>query len=76
MPHFSLQKGQHEIKMAEEYCWAKTLVVSRSCCGQPGSSALEFGFQLDTIVYTHTFEYMDTQFRLAQNKNCIGSSRR
>jgi hypothetical protein len=67
MPHFSLQKGKHEIKMAEEYCWVITLVVSRSCCGQPGSSVLEYGFQLDTIVHTHTVEHMDTQFRLAQN---------
>jgi len=67
MPHFSLQKGKHEIKMAEEYCWVITLAVSRLCCGQPGSSILEFGFQLDTIVYTHTVEHMDTHFRLAQN---------
>jgi len=53
--------------MAEEYCWAITLAVSRSCCGQPDSSVLEFEFQLDTIVHTHTVEHMDTQLRLAQN---------
>ena len=62
MPYFSLQEGKHEIKMAEEYCSVITLAVSRSCCGQPRSSVLEFGFQLDTIVHTHTVEHTDTQF--------------
>lgn len=67
MPHSSLQKGKHEIKMAEEYCWVITLGVSRSCYGKPSSSVLEFGFKLDTILHTHTVEHMATQFRLAQN---------
>ena len=51
--------------MGEEYCWAITQTAGRSCCGQSGSSALEFGFQKDTLVYTYTVDHMRTQFQLA-----------
>lgn len=52
-------------RWGEEYCWAITLAAGRSCCGQSGSSALEFRFQQDTLVYTYTVDHMHTQFQLA-----------
>jgi hypothetical protein len=47
---FSLQERKLSETVAEEYCWAITEVGRRSCCGQSGSSMLEFGFQLDCHV--------------------------
>jgi hypothetical protein len=32
-----------------------TETAGRSCCGPSGSSVLEFGFQLDFLVYTHMY---------------------
>ena len=37
-------------KLAEEYCWAITKAAGRSRCGRSGSSVLEFGFQLKSVV--------------------------
>jgi hypothetical protein len=54
-----------ETKVGEEYCWAVTQAVGRSCSGKSGSSALEFRFQQDTLVYTYTAGHMHTQFQLA-----------
>jgi hypothetical protein len=68
MPHFSLQKGKKEIKMAEEYCWVITLVVSRSCCHAVTYEVPVFwSFNFNWTPYTYTVEHMDTQFCLAQN---------
>ena len=41
-------------KVAEEYSWAITEAVVRSCCGRSGSSVTEFLFQLDSLVYAYT----------------------
>ena len=49
--------------MAEEYCWAITEAVDRSCCGPSGSSELQFGLKMDSLVYSHVFEHMFAQFR-------------
>ena len=51
--------------MAKEYCWAITQTARRSCCGRSGSNELEFGLQLGSVVYTHIFDHMITQFRVA-----------
>jgi hypothetical protein len=44
-----------EATVAEDYCWAKTQAVGQPYYGRSGSSVLEFGFQLDTLVQTNTF---------------------
>jgi hypothetical protein len=36
-------------------------------CGRSGSGMLEFGFQLESFIYTHAVGCVYTQFRLAQN---------
>jgi hypothetical protein len=49
--------------------------MGRPCCGRSGSSVLESGFQLDTLVRTHTVEQTYTQFRpvsgLRQRRSCV-----
>ena len=37
-------------QMAEEYCWAITEAVGRSCCGPSCSGELQFGLQLDSLI--------------------------
>ena len=51
--------------MTEEYCWAITLAEGRSCCGRLGSSVLEFGLQLESIVYTHRLVNRSIEYGLA-----------
>ena len=53
-------------KGMEEYCWAITKDVERSCCGRSFFSAVESGgFQTNTLIYKHTVEHICTQLRLA-----------
>jgi hypothetical protein len=56
--------ARNKTKVAEEYCWAMTKTAGRSCCNLSGSSALEFGFQLDSLVYTYIVDHMHSKFRL------------
>jgi hypothetical protein len=58
---FSLQESKsNEAKVTEEYCWAMTQVgAGRSCCDRSGSSVMEFGFQLDSFLYTYTLRGLD-----------------
>lgn len=49
----------------EEYCWAITLIVRRSCCGRSGSVVFQPDFFLQYII-DHTW----TQFRLAHGPIC------
>jgi len=53
------------MKVAEVYCWTITQTARRSCCGRTGSSELEFVLQLGSVVYTHIFDHVITQFRVA-----------
>jgi hypothetical protein len=46
----------------EEYCWSITLAEGRSCCGRSGSSVLEFGLQLESILHTHRLDTMSTEY--------------
>ena len=46
-------------KSGEEYCWAVTQAAARTCCGRSGSRVLEFGFQLETLVYAYTSASFD-----------------
>jgi hypothetical protein len=71
-PHFSVRElKRHETKVAEEYCWAITLATGRSCCCRSGSSVLDFGFQLDSLVYTYTFHHVRIQPRLVQTSKLL-----
>ena len=38
------------MKVAEEYCWAITQAARPSCCGRSGSSVLNSGFQVNSLV--------------------------
>ena len=38
-------------RVVEEYYWVITQVATRSCCGWSGLRVLEFGFELDFLVY-------------------------
>jgi hypothetical protein len=72
---FSLLEWKHnEEKVAEEYCWVITQAVGRSCCGRLCSCVLEVGFHFDCRAYTDICIHMCTQFRLAQNSTCAGTS--
>jgi len=69
-PNFYLPEWKHdETDLAEEYWWTITQAARLSCWSRSGSSVLASGFQLDFLVYTHTFDQMCTQSRLAQNSN-------
>jgi len=48
----------HETKVVEEYHWAITQAAERFCCGRSGSAVLEFGFQLDSLLYTYPVDLM------------------
>jgi hypothetical protein len=55
---FALMK-RNEMKVAENSrVMMITQTVGWSCCGQSGSSVLEFRFQLVSIVYTYTVDHM------------------
>jgi hypothetical protein len=46
--------------VAEEYCWAITQAAGQTCC-------FGVGFELDPLIYAHTFDHTYIQFRRAQN---------
>jgi len=52
----------NELKMAEKYCWVITQVVRQTCLGQSGYTVLEYGFQVDILVYTYVVDHMYTEF--------------
>jgi len=60
----------NKTKVEEEYCRAITQEAGQSCCGQSGSCVLEFGFQLDSLLYTNIFDHMYTQIQISQNVIC------
>ena len=51
----------------EEYCWEITQVAGCSHYTRSGSSVLEFGFQLDPVVCTHTSDRTDIKSHLRYN---------
>ena len=68
MPNFSLWDRRRNVKkVAEEYCWVISHAVGQSYHGQSGSSVFEFGFKLDSIVYTQTTGHTYTQLWHVQN---------
>ena len=52
---FSLWEWKYyDMKVADKYCWVTTKGVWWwSCCSQSGSSVLESGFKLESLVYTY-----------------------
>ena len=72
----SLREWKCNEKVAEEYCWAITQAMGRSCCGRSGSSVLDFTFQLGSLLCTQTVDHMYTQIRLTLNSTCDGPSRK
>jgi len=68
----------YETKVVEENCQAITWAVGWSCCHWSGFRALEFGFQLDCLVYAYMFDHMCIELWSAQNlsehrHNCCAS---
>jgi hypothetical protein len=63
---------RNETKVAEEYCWAITQAAVKSCCSRLVASVLEFGFELDSLVYAYIVDDVYTEFRLAQNYGSSG----
>jgi len=58
-PKLSLREWKrNEKKEAEEYCWAIIQAAGRSYRGRSGSSVLEFGFLLDSVVFTYLYVYV------------------
>ena len=49
--------------MAVKYCWVITQAAGPSCCDVSSYSVLEFGFKLDSLLYTWCVQSV----RLAQN---------
>jgi hypothetical protein len=65
-PNFSFRCWKrNEKKVVEEYCWAITQAERRSRCSRSGSSALEHGYHLDSLLYACTVDPTYTEFRLA-----------
>jgi len=64
----SLQLQRNE-KVTEEYCWEITLAAGWSCCCRSGSSLLESGLQMTSLVYTRTVDHICTKLQPAQNPN-------
>jgi len=56
-PQVPCSHTKRAIRLAEEYCWAITQAAGRSCCGRSGSSVLEFGYQLDSLVCTYIYSW-------------------
>jgi hypothetical protein len=56
----------NEAKVVEEYCWAITQAVRRSCCSRLGFSVPEFGFLLDSLVNPYITYHIYTQTQLTQ----------
>jgi hypothetical protein len=50
-PNSFLEERKRSEKMAEEYCWAITQTVGRSCCSRSGTRVLKLGCQLNSFVY-------------------------
>jgi hypothetical protein len=81
--NLSLREGKRsKEKVAEEYCWAITETAGRLCCGRSGSSMLESGSQLEsllrlTILYSiPTYAKLDLIPELRERKSgsvCIHS---
>jgi len=44
--------------VAEKYCWVIIMAAGLSCGGRSDSSMLDFGFQLDYLVYILTYMYI------------------
>ena len=58
-PNFSFRKWtRHDTKIAGEYCWAMTQAAGRSGCGWSGTSVLDFGCKLDSLLSTHIIDHM------------------
>jgi len=51
--------------VAEEYCCAITLAAGLARCGRSGSTVLDFGFQVECLVYTYKVDHTHTPMRLA-----------
>ena len=51
--------------MVEEYCWAITHPVGRSCCSWWCAIALQFGFQSEPVAYTCVVDHLYSQIRIA-----------
>jgi len=47
----------------------KTKAAGLSRCGRGGPTVLEFGFKLNTLVFTYVVNHMYTQFLFAVNSN-------
>jgi hypothetical protein len=67
-----------ETKVVEENCHAIMWAVGWSCCHWSGFRVLEFGFQLDCLVYTYIVDHMCVELWSAHNLsehrcNCCAS---
>jgi hypothetical protein len=66
---FSLRwRKRSQTKVMEDYYWAITHVVGRSCCGRSGSSVPQFRFKNASLAYRNKIaDLMHSQFPVAQN---------
>jgi hypothetical protein len=62
------------MKLAEEYCWTMTQAAGWSCRDGSDSIALEFGFQLDSLLYRSKFYRKGILSWLTQNSSWTGLS--
>ena len=68
-PDFPRRRKNVERKIAEGHCWAITQAAKRSCCGGSGSSVLECGSQLDSLVHTHTADHSQCLLNCAHHRH-------
>ena len=58
---------EYETKVMEEYCRAITWALGWWCCGWSGFRVLEFGSQLDRLIYTHIIGHTYVELWSAHN---------
>ena len=57
----------------EEYCWAVSAAAKRPYLGLSRYNVLEFGFQLDFVLHTYSFDHIYVQFQCGHNLSYAGT---
>jgi hypothetical protein len=61
------------MKVAKEYGWAMAQATGQSYCGKLSFSAVDSGFQLDSLTHAHISDRMNTESGL-RRKYCVSRS--
>ena len=65
----------NEMKLVEAYCWAIAHAAGQSRWAIQVPLCREFGYQLDSVIYTYILDHMYTRIQLAKNSTYVGLSK-